>query len=780
VRSQDRPIEIKIDSAARTACCKCGKVVNTSNSPVFSTVTCPNCGAAFSTPGRLGPYVLLKELGWGLMGVTYKGFEKALGRYVAIKVMAASLGKDPKRLKAFLAEGRTLARLDHPNAVRIFSLGQEKGQPYIVMELVAGRSIAQILGARKCMDEAGVLEVATGVARALRAAARVGLMHGDVKPDNIVLDERGRAKLVDFGIARFGSAKVHGAAAVDDIPYYLAPEQVSAASVDFRADIYSLGATMFHSLTGAPPFDGTVLADVLKARLVKPAPNLMSMRKGLGMHTIQVVAKMLETDPGRRYQSYDDLLLDLHKACLAAGVESALEADADRAAAPGPARRFARGRILAVAMAMVVACVAVWAVFFRGAAKPKPAAPPLSRTVLTTPQKVARPIFSSKRQGTDGNIDVVISCRTPDAEIYYTTDGDEPTRKSQRWKGGLAVKPGVTLSARAFVDGRRPSGITRTVIGRAEALRASAGEMRSRANAAWQGLKGLGSNLDIEARLGRCAQLHRNAADLYDKESYASAKTAYEKLLALCLEIRDVPLVRLAAIYARDSAKSAVMSVPGFGTLDRPTKPWMQVADNAKQAQAAFAREDFAKARDLWTQVAVEIGQRRSGPARDVNEDQGFILAWFVSGPYEVKGKLGKDLFDTVFGPEKNDRNAAWRPLFHRMNNNWAVDLNTAISTADNCAVYVRTRIHSPLAQDARLELGSDDAIKVWLNGRKIHGKNESRGITAGQDVVRASLSPGWNDLMLKVIDYSGDWGFCCRIRKPDGTTLNGLTIEAK
>lgn len=778
---QDGSIEIKVDSAEKTACHKCKTVVDTSKHPAFSTVTCPNCGAAFVTPGKLGPYVLLRELGRGLMGVTYKGFETALGRYVTIKMMSASLGKDPKRIKAFLAEGRRLARLDHPNTVRIFSLGQEKGQPYIVMELVNGKSMGQMLDANEPMDEVRVLEIAMGIARALRAAGRVALIHGDVKPENIVLDEKGRAKLVDFGIARFGSAKVQGAAAVD-MPYYVAPEQVSNASVDFRADIYSLGATLFHGLAGAPPFGGTVLGDVLKARLEKPAPSLISMRQGLGPYTIQVVARMLEMDPDRRYQSYDDLLGDLHKACLSAGVESVLEADADRMPPPDSARRLPLGKMFAVAMAMLAACVAVWAVFFRGRAEPAPVAPvtpPAGKPAQTVVKKVARPMFPSRRQSVGGNIDVVMSCLTPGAEIYYTIDGSKPTRKSARWQGGLRVKPGVTLSAQAFLAGWRPSEVTRTVIGRSEALQASAGEIRSRANAAWQGLKGLDSTPDIKARLGLCAQLHRNAADLYNKESYASAKIAYGKLLVLCAGIRVEQLVRLAAIYARDSAESAIKSVPGFGTLDRPSGPWKQVAADARQAKAAFDRKDFVKARDLWTQAAVEIGKRHKGPARDVNKHQGFVLAWFVSGPYEVKGKLGPALFNVAFGSEKNGKTVAWRPLLTGMDT-WAINLVTAISAHDNCAVYVRTRVHSPVSQGVRLELGSDDAIKVWLNGKKVHGKNAPRSVTVGEDIVRTKLSAGWNDLMLKVINHGGEWGFCCRIRKPDGKPLNGLMIEAK
>jgi serine/threonine protein kinase len=654
---QDGSTDVKVDSAARTACHKCKTVVDTSVLTAFSTATCPNCGATFTTPGRLGPYVLLKELGLGLMGATYKGFEKALGRYVTIKIMSASLGRDTKRIKAFLAEGRALARLDHPNAVRVFSIGEEKHQPYIVMELVNGQSMGRMLASGEPLEETLVLEIATGVARALRAAGKVGLIHGDVKPDNIVLDERGRVKLVDFRIARFGSAKVQADAAVD-MPYYAAPEQIGSTSQDFRSDIYSLGATLFHGLAGVPPFSGGTDADVLRARLEKPAPNLISMRRGLEPYTIQIVAKMLERDPASRYQSYDELLGDLGKACLAAGVESALEADADRPPERRPPRRASPGKILAVAAAILIVGFVVWAIFLQGgpqtesvvqvpgtAGAVRSPAPPGSTPKSTPRRQLASPTFPSRRRTSNGEIEIVISCPARNADIHYTTDGSEPTRKSWKWNGRLVVKPGATLRARSFLDGWRPSGIAKAVI--------------------------------------------------------------------------------------------------------KPLPP----------------------------PAAVAIRKPHKVDPRDIKEHRGFIMTWVVAGPYS--GQPGPGLFNVAFGPEKNDKSVVWRPLAHRADH-WALDLNATVSKADNCAVYVRTRVHSPIAQAVRLELGSDDAVKVWLNRRLVHGMNKARGLTAGNDIVRVNLSAGWNVLMLKVIDHSGDWGFCCRIRKPDGKPLRGLKIEAK
>ena len=665
---QDGSIDVKVDSAARTACHKCKTVVDTSVLQAFSTATCPNCGATFTTPGRLGPYVLMKELGLGLMGGTYKGFEKALGRYVTIKIMSASLGQDTKRIKDFLAEGRALARRDHPNAMRVFSMGQEKRQPYIVMELVNGQSMGRMLGAGQPLKETLVLEFATGVVRALRAAGKVGLIHGDVKPDNIVLDERGRVKLVDFRIARFGSEKVQAGASAD-MPYYVAPEQVGSAAPDFRSDMYSLGASLFHGLAGAPPFEGASGADVLNARVKKPAPNLASVRRGLSPYTMRIVAKMLARDPARRYQNYDDLLVDLGKASLAAGVESALETDADRPPERRAERRAFPGKMLAaVAASIAIAGLVIWAIFFQGGPQGEPQSDPVvqppgavARVRSPKPAKTARrtaprktmqrqlasPTFPSRRRTSNGEIDIVISCPASGADIHYTTDGSEPTRMSWKWNGRLVVQPGATLRARSFRQGWRPSEIARTVV--------------------------------------------------------------------------------------KQIAPQPVAVV----TIDKSPK--------------------------------VDL--------RNIPEHQGFIMTWVVAGPYS--GQPGPTLFNVAFGPEKNDKSVVWRPLKYRQGH-WALDLNATVSKANNCAVYVRTSVYSPVAQAVRLELGSDDAIKVWLNGKYVHGEKKSRGLTAGDDIVKTNLSAGWNVLMLKVVDYGGDWGFCCRIRKPGGKPLSGLKIDAK
>jgi len=614
---QESSIEIQADSVSKTACPKCGSVVDAGGAPPFSILQCAKCEVKFAAPGKLGGFILLKELGRGQMGVTYKAFEKVLGRYVAIKVMRASLGSDPKRVKDFMAEGRALASLDHPNAVRIFSIGQEKGQPYIVMELVNGKSVGHLMGQQNKLSEPRALEIATGVARALRAASEIGLIHSDVKPDNIVLDEKGRAKLVDFGIARFGPGKLEADAAIGT-PYYVAPEQVLRASVDRRTDIYSLGATLFHALAGVPPFPGTELKAVLHARLKKPAPSVMKVCRGLHLETVQVVSKMLERDPDQRYQSYDELLKDLRRACWAAGAE--LTQDADdipiNVAAPSP-EKSSMGKLVFVLMLLLAGAGAVaWAMWGK-----RQSDPGSDSTISSPVGQVAAPVFSPWGRKIAGPTEVRASCDTPKADIRYTTDGTEPTPRSRRWSGAIKILPKTTLRARAFHKGLKPSEIVEAEYERDSVVLQDVVEIRSEAEAAWKGAQDYDLGQGFEAKVEQCKKLFDQATELYKKDAYAAAKTPYKRVVFLCKELKTLDGTRKTARGARDRAQAAIRSVPDFGTVDKPNGAWKPVAATARKALTTFDRGEFVKAYGLWGQVVGQIEHRYKAMLPNVRKD---------------------------------------------------------------------------------------------------------------------------------------------------------------
>ena len=310
---------IQLDPVSFVTCAQCRVELDTEGLPPFSTIKCPQCGVEAVVHATLGNFVLTRLLGSGGMGAVYEARDSVLNRAVAVKVMHKSLGEDPVFVENFLREAQAAARLNHPSLVQVYSFGQENGMPYIVMELVAGGSFDKLIQGRGGkVDAALALRVGMEAAEGLKHAADNGLVHGDIKPENILLDENGAAKIVDFGLASL-SAKTgpqQGGVAAAEIwgtPYYIAPEKVRRQKSDFRSDIYSLGATLFHAIAGIPPFEGKDSAAVVKARLAKPAPQLAAVLTSVDPEAAAVVDRMLQADPNLRHPTYDSLLGDMRR-----------------------------------------------------------------------------------------------------------------------------------------------------------------------------------------------------------------------------------------------------------------------------------------------------------------------------------------------------------------------------------------------------------------------------------------------------------------------------------
>lgn len=314
ILAAENSIVALLDRVNKITCNKCGLVVDVEGMEPFSLIQCPHCEHdTLPVPGLLGQFVLFKVMGTGAMGAVYQGFDQTLKRHVAIKVMLTDVAADAQFVEKFLHEAQILAKLNHVNVVQIYTCGQAKGQPYIVMELVDRQRLDDLMTDGRALGETRVLEIGIDVANGLRAAYEVGLVHGDIKPQNILMDRKNTAKVVDFGLAK----PSRGAGEISEVwgtPYYIAPEKARKQKEDHRADIYSLGATLFHTLTGEPPFEGETARDVVLARLEHPAPSVHASRPDVSKATADLIARMLETDPFRRYPTYDSLLADMHRA----------------------------------------------------------------------------------------------------------------------------------------------------------------------------------------------------------------------------------------------------------------------------------------------------------------------------------------------------------------------------------------------------------------------------------------------------------------------------------
>ena len=333
-------------------------------------------------------YQLLAKIGSGAMAMVFKARQLSLDRIVAIKVLPRKLSESAEYVTMFYKEGKAAAKLNHPNIVQAIDVGEAGGFHYFVMEFIEGHDLWDELQANgphaRDFTERDALDVIIQIARALEHAHSHGLIHRDVKPKNIMLTMEGAtpvAKLADMGLARstedVDSAKAEAGRAYGT-PYYISPEQIRGeVDIDFRADIYSLGATFYHVVTGRVPFDAETPVAVMRKHLSEPLVPPDHINTALSAGVGEVIEVMMAKDRCARYSSTSDLLLDLEAIAegrppmqarkqIDAGVLSGL-ADADTGAAAedadGGADEIRAGSDLMVYVIMLAAALAVSILF---------------------------------------------------------------------------------------------------------------------------------------------------------------------------------------------------------------------------------------------------------------------------------------------------------------------------------------------------------------------------------------------------------------------------------
>ncbi len=263
-------------------------------------------GQTFSAIDTLGDYQLIELLGEGESGAVFKAVQKMLNREVAVKVLNTELAQDAATVERFLREARAVAKLSHPNVVHGYSAGTEQGLHYFAMELLDGGSASDLMeqaGGR--LSEMRALEIAGQAAEGLKAAHAHGILHRDVKPDNILLSSEGVAKLTDLGIAQVAHAAADGGTFWGSPPY-VAPETVRGGDAnDPRSDIYSLGATLFELLIGSPPFLNDDPAEILRMHLNVEPLDVRQLRPELSARTATLIKLMLAKEPTERAHNAD-------------------------------------------------------------------------------------------------------------------------------------------------------------------------------------------------------------------------------------------------------------------------------------------------------------------------------------------------------------------------------------------------------------------------------------------------------------------------------------------
>ncbi len=250
-----RPMASTGSGAQVQSCPNCGQPVETAGLEPFGKVNCPGCGFQLRVERVFENYVVVEPLGTGGMGSVYKARDTRLNRFVALKLLRKEFAGDAAFTAKLKDEARITASIRHPHVVEVYSVGEDHGQFYVVMELVDGGSLDDRIEDEKRISELETLEVGLQVAKGLLAALQAGLIHRDIKPGNILFADRHTAKIVDFGLALLAAQHAETEGEIWGTPYYIAPERLTNAKEDFRSDLYSLGATLFHAVSGRPTFD---------------------------------------------------------------------------------------------------------------------------------------------------------------------------------------------------------------------------------------------------------------------------------------------------------------------------------------------------------------------------------------------------------------------------------------------------------------------------------------------------------------------------------------------
>jgi eukaryotic-like serine/threonine-protein kinase len=337
---------------------------------------------ALSTGTKLGPYEIQSLLGAGGMGEVYRARDARLDRTVAIKILPASFSADHDRMQRFAQEARAAAALNHPNILSIFDIGDEKGSPYVVSELLEGETLRERLrngplSSRKTID------YGLQVARGLAAAHEKGIVHRDLKPENLFITSDGRVKILDFGLAKLTRPE---AATGADAPTvhavsepglimgtagYMSPEQVRGQVADPRSDIFAFGAILYEMISGKRAFHGETSADTMSAILKEEVPELSETSRNVPAGLERIVRHCLEKNPSQRFHSAGDLAFDLESLTEVSATSSKSGAQAAVAQARG---EESRRKIFSVAGVVALAAVMIglgwWLGRGRGAVPP--------------------------------------------------------------------------------------------------------------------------------------------------------------------------------------------------------------------------------------------------------------------------------------------------------------------------------------------------------------------------------------------------------------------------
>lgn len=308
----------------------------------------PRLKQAIEIPG----YKILNKLGEGVTAAVWRAEQTSLARSVAIKILKREYASDPEEVEAFIREARSIAKLKSRNVIQVYDVGRHEEHFYFVMEFVDGPTLGRVLDDEGAMDQRQAFTIAAAVAEALDEAWQSSkIFHRDVKPDNIMLDNDGGTKIADLGLAGIIDARGESSVRNDEIagtPNYMSPEQARGSTdLDFHTDMYSLGATLYHMVTGQMPFAGEDTMTILDAQQSRQIPHPSDIKPNITPGCTRIISKLMMKDPKYRYKSWSAASTDLEKLAagkivvpkVAAAAESTVAKPGELAPETGPTAR---------------------------------------------------------------------------------------------------------------------------------------------------------------------------------------------------------------------------------------------------------------------------------------------------------------------------------------------------------------------------------------------------------------------------------------------------------
>lgn len=310
VQNTQRAIQLEAVELAHCPFCK-NSTPTAAHAPL-SRIDCPICGKQILVPGRLGIFLLHEHIGEGEMGSIYRATDETLEREVAIKLIRIGQADSPESRERLKREACAAGKLNHPRVAQVYSLNFAGDHPYLVMELIAGLDLSEKFNREGPLPERAALRIALDIADGLSALRREGLVHGDVKPANIVLDRDGNAKLVDFGLS--GMTRYDSQGHFIGTPYFIAPELLQGIVDTHQSDLYSLGATLYYLLSGKLTHEGETHTDILKARLTQKPMPIDKLVPHLSPATCRLVMHLIEFSPPKRPANSEIVAAEIREA----------------------------------------------------------------------------------------------------------------------------------------------------------------------------------------------------------------------------------------------------------------------------------------------------------------------------------------------------------------------------------------------------------------------------------------------------------------------------------